>query len=468
MRIALLFPPYTHKVFSENLRVVDEEFCIAPPILLAYVASMLEKEGHTVMILDAHALKATKEDALRQLKTFEPEALGFRAETYYFYDALPWIKYLKEHLKVPVFAGGINLSLYPKETMSHCEIDFGICGNGLLNTGQLITAIENNTSFADIPNILYRRGSEIITTQKMDDFQPFENYPMPARHLLPNELYYSFVSQKKNFSIMLTSIGCPSQCKFCAIPASMPFSQRSAEKVVEEMDICYKKFGIREIDIFDGVFFLNKERCLKIFKLMKAKGLHLDWTCRSRVDLVDEEILRNAAECGCRQINYGIESGDEDILNRTQKGISQNQIMNAIALTRKHGIRTMGFFMVGNEGETVQSVRKSITFAKKLKLDYVQVCQTIPKPGAKLTMNVVKLLKEDPWKRHLAGKPITKRLPVVGTELTEKQIKALTKEFYIKFYFRISIVAKRILECQSLGEFIRYLRVAWRMMFVRK
>ncbi len=467
MRVALVLPPYTHKVFSENLRIVDEEFCVAPPIILAYVAAILEKAGHVVKILDARALRLTKEESLRQLREFGTQVLGFRAESYHFHDALSWVGYFKKGLRVPVIAGGVNFSLYPQETMMWKEIDFGVCGNALFNVAQLLEAIKQGSSFSEIPDILYREGDRVVATKQGKNDQPFDSYPMPARHLLPNERYYSFVSQKKNFSIMLTSIGCPAACEFCAIPQSMPFSQRSPEKVVEEMEICYRDFGIKEIDIFDANFFINKKRCLKIFELMKQRGLALDWTCRSRVDIVDEELIYLAADAGCRQINYGIESSDEDILMRIHKGISLEQVECAIALTRKHGIRTMGFFMIGNEGETVESVRRSIAFAKRLKLDYIQVCRTIPKPGAKLTEKTTTVLKKDPWRAHIAGEPISGRLPIIGTCLTEKQMAALTQEFYKEFYFRPSIIIKRILSCRSFFELMRYVRVALRMIVGR-
>jgi radical SAM superfamily enzyme YgiQ (UPF0313 family) len=463
MRVALVFPPYTYKGFSENLRVVDEEFCVAPPIILAYVAAILEKAGHTVMLLDARALKLTKEESLCRLQEFQPQVLGFRAESYYFYDALSWMRHFKEHMHIPVFAGGVNFSLYPQETMRHKEIDFGVRGNGLVNMAQLLDALEKGTAFSHIPDLLYREGDRVIATGQGKNDQTFDSYPMPARHLLPNDRYYSFVSQRKNFSIMLTSVGCPSECAFCAIPRSMPFSQRSPEKVVDEMEICYRDFGIREIDIFDANFFINKERCLKIFELMKQRGIALDWTCRSRVDIVDDELLRLAADAGCRQINYGIESSDTGIIQRIHKGTSNEQVERAIALTRKYGIRTMGFFMIGNEGETKASVRKSMAFAKKLRLDYVQVCRTIPKPGSALAEKVAAAFNNDPWKAHIAGEPMIGRLPVFGTALTEKEITDLTREFYIKFYFRPSIILRRIFGCQSFSEFIRYVRVALRM-----
>src|SRR3989338_8782939 len=131
MKITLVFPPYRHKIFSENLSTVDEEFCLAPPIILAYVAGILEKHGHKVILIDARALNLSKEETLSRLELFEPDIIGFRAETYHFHDALDWIRYFKQHLKVPVISGGINLLLYPKETLSHPEVDYGIIGEAM-------------------------------------------------------------------------------------------------------------------------------------------------------------------------------------------------------------------------------------------------------------------------------------------------------------------------------------------------
>ena len=124
MRVALIFPSYEPKVFSENLKTVDEEFCLAPPIILAYVAAILEKHGHEVLLVDVRALNLSKEGLLQLVRGFRPDILGFRAETYHFHDALDCMKYLKSYLRIPVFTGGVNMGLYPKETLSHDEIDY--------------------------------------------------------------------------------------------------------------------------------------------------------------------------------------------------------------------------------------------------------------------------------------------------------------------------------------------------------
>ncbi|MCX7716683.1 MAG: cobalamin B12-binding domain-containing protein, partial [Endomicrobia bacterium] len=115
MRIVIIFPPFHHKKFSENLKVVDEEFTLSPPIILAYVASVMEQTGHNVVIIDAHALRLTKEEVLLRIKNFNPDLLAFRVETYNFPETLRWIQYLKVSTGKPVLVGGINMDLYPLE-----------------------------------------------------------------------------------------------------------------------------------------------------------------------------------------------------------------------------------------------------------------------------------------------------------------------------------------------------------------
>lgn len=463
MRVALIFPPYTHKIFSENLSTIDEEFCLAPPIILAYVAAILEQCGHKVILVDARALNLSKEEALRQIKDFRPDILGFRAETYHFHDALEWIGYLKSELAVPVLAGGINLDLYPKETISHDEIDFGIIGEAIETLPNFVSALENGNDFRRIPGIGYKADDgTVIINPPLDRYVDFNSYPFPARHLLPNERYHSFISQKKNFTIMLTSTGCPFKCTFCAIPSA--FRERTPKNVVDEIEVCYRDFNIREIDFFDAVLFLNKPRVLEIFREIKKRGLKIEWSCRSRVDVVNEEILREAAKAGCRQIYYGIESVDLNVLGNIKKDIGPEQVKQAVRWSKKYGIRTMGFFMVGNPGDTVESVRRTIEFAKDLDLDFIQVCRTIAKPGAELDRTMIEQFKRDYWRGHIQGEKIQGRLPTPWSGLTELEAESLTKEFYLQFYFRPKIIWNRISQIKSLKELKRYVKVGWQML----
>ena len=467
MRIALVFPPYSHKIFSENLSVVDSEFCLGPPIILAYVAAILEKHGHTVILLDARALKLSKEEALQKLKIFKPDIIGFRAEAYYFYDALDWISYLKANLGLPVISGGPNLSLYPKETMSHSEIDYGFTSEVIETLPKFINALENNGNISGIAGLVYKNNGDIIVNPAPLKYADFDSYPFPARHLLPNDKYYSFLSQRKNFTIMVTSSGCPFHCSFCAIHPNTQYRERSSKNVVDEIEVCYKEFNIREIDFFDASIFVNKPRLLRVFSEIKRRGIKMEWSCRSRVDIVSKELLREAAQTGCRQIYYGIESADASILRAVNKQVGIEQMRMAIKWSKDFGIRTMGFFMVGNPEETKESVWRSIEFAKELGLDFVQVCRTIAKPNTELDKFMIKKTHQDYWREHIRGKRIQMRLPTPWISLAERDLESLTRRFYLSFYMRLGIILIRLFQLKSISELLRYVRVAIKMLFYR-
>lgn len=468
MKVALLYPPYKpHTVFSENLKAVDDEFCFGPPIILAYVAAILERAGHKVMLLDANALGLSKEGAFYALKDFKPDLIGVRLETYHFHETLDWVRYLKPKIKVPVIAGGINVLLYPSESLSYKEIDFGIIGEAIDSLPELLRKLETREDVTRIKGLVYRDRDKVIVNPPENKRIDFNTYPFPARHLLPNERYYSFVSQRKNFTIMLTSVGCPFKCRFCVI-SKIPYRQRDPRSVIDEIEECYKKHGIREIDFFDGALFVDKDRIIKICREIRKRKIKIDWSCRSRVDLVDEGLLKEAAESGCRRIFYGIESASQEILENINKKVRLDQIEQAITLTRKYAIQPLGFFMVGNPGETKETVNESIRFAKRLKLSFVQVCRAIAKPGTDLDEMLIKKYNRDYWREYVSGNIRDQRLPVPWTSLTDKEMERYTKDFYRSFYFRPSIILDRLCKLKSFRELSRYIKVALKMFFQKR
>jgi radical SAM superfamily enzyme YgiQ (UPF0313 family) len=458
MKVALVHCPFGHRGFSENLRVVDEEFCLAPPIILAYVGAILEKAGHEVIIVDANALKLSKEKTLSVLREFSPDMVGFRADSYWFHRVVEWASFIKEGMETKIVVGGINVTLYPKESLTHGCFDYGIVGDAIDSLPQLISALENNKTIDDIKGLVYKNHGEIILNPPEGEGADFNLYPFPARHLLPNHLYSSFTSQRKNYTVILTSRGCPYKCKFCAI-SRLFYGERSVENVGDEIEECYRKFNVREIDFFDATFFVNKERSIKLCEEIIRRGIKVEWSCRSRVDVVDEEILEKAARAGCRRIYYGIESVSPEVLKSINKGIETHQIAQAIKMTHKYGIETLGFFMVGNPSDTRESILETINFAKKLKLDFIQVCKAIAKPNTGLNDMLIERCGVDFWREYILNEGRFKRLPTPWTELSEKDVDELTKRFYRDFYFRPSCVVRRILKIKSIDELMRYMGV---------
>lgn len=466
MKIALIHCPFGHRGFSENLKVVDEEFCLAPPIVLAYVASILEKASHEVIIIDANVLRLTKERTLRILRDFSPQVIGFRADTYWFHRVVEWAQFFKKALDAKIVVGGINITLYPEESLSYSCFDYGIAGEANESLPQLISVLEKGEplNLNNISGLVYRDNGMIVINPPSDKIIEFDNYPFPARHLLPNHLYYSFTSQHKNFTIMVTSTGCPFNCKFCAI-AKIPYRERSPENVVNEIEECYQRYNVREIDFFDATFFVNKERFFKICDLIERLNIKIEWSCRSRVDLVDEEVLRRAFKTGCRKIYYGIESVSPDVLKSVNKAIDSQKIDWAIDITHRQGIKALAFFMVGNPGDTKESVLKSIDFAKRLKLDFVQVCRAIAKPNTDLNQYLIDVHNVDYWREYVLGKRNEERLPTPWSNFSESEQEKYIHKFYRDFYFRLSYIIRRIWSLKSAGEFFRYAKVAARWFF---
>jgi radical SAM superfamily enzyme YgiQ (UPF0313 family) len=464
MRIAFIHCPFGHRIFSENLKVVDEDFCLAPPIILAYVAAIAEKAGHEVRIIDAHSLRLSKEKVLDMLKDFSPDMVGFRADTYWFHTAVEWARFLKERMQVKVLVGGINITLYPEESFSYDCFDYAIAGEAAESLPALLCAIERGQDLSGVHGLLYRKGGKAVFNPPSDKVVPFDDYPFPARHLLPNNIYRSFLSQRRNYTIMLSSTGCPYNCRFCAI-ARIECRYRDPLKVTDEIEQCYKDFAVREIDFFDGTFFFPKERGMKICEEIIKRKIKLDWSCRSRVDVVDEDILKIAAAAGCKKVYYGIESSSEEVLGNISKGINRKAIFRAVNLTRKHGINTLGFFMVGNPGDDRKSIEASIRLAKMLKLDFVQVCRTIAKPNTDLHDLLIERYGRDYWKEYILGTRKEERLPNPWSSLSEEEIEGYLRRFYNEFYFRPGYMLRRVCKARSPEELFHYFRSGLRWFF---
>ena len=454
MRLALIFPPFSYKLHEENLRITVQYFGVFPPMSLAWVASIARKAGHEVTIIDARTLRLKKEETLARLREFKPNIMGFMMTTYMFRETLEWISFLKRALNIPVVVGGFNLHIYPRESVTPPEIDFGVNDSAFFTLPRLLAELENSRKFKDVPGLIYKENDNIFITPPSPEPDVFDLYPNPARDLLPNELYAEFPTERKNFTIMVTSKGCPRGCYFCE-EGKTPFLVRSPLTVVNEMQECYKKYNIREIDIFDVNFTWDRERTLAICNEMIRRKLDIAWACRSRVDLVDAHMLAIMKKAGCSRIYYGLESGSQEMLNIVNKGITLDQVRTTIRLTKEVGIKTLGFFLIGSPGETRQTIRETVRFAKELDLDYVQFSKTTAKPMTGLWQDLVELEKKDYWRDYILGLTQEKALPRPWTKLTNDEIDFFTKKAYVDYFLRPLFLLRLTLKVKSWKEFKR-------------
>jgi radical SAM superfamily enzyme YgiQ (UPF0313 family) len=461
MRFALVFNPFKYKLHEENLRIVQKYFGMFPPLSLAWTAAIARQAGHETKIIDARTLKLSMEEVAQQLEAFKPDVLGFMMTTYMFQDTLQWIRFLKKRFNVPVVVGGYNLRVYPEESISHPEIDFGVIEHALDTIPQLFEALEYKRDFKDVCGLAYKENGIIKTTRaKPVDFNAFPN---PARDLLPNELYAEFPTERKNFTVMVTSLGCPYQCEFCEAGRT-DFNPRSPEKVIAEIQECYDNYNIREIDIFDYDFTVDKKRVIEICNLIKHKKLDILWACRSRID-IDYETLQHMKQAGCGRIYYGIESGCQEILNKVNKGITLEQVRTTVKNTKQLGMKALGFFLIGAPGDTKKTVRQTVRFAKSLDLDYVQFSKCLAKPLTPLWKQMVEETGQDYWQDWILGKDGDKVLPRPWTELSNQEIDKLAKWAYVSFHYRFGFLLKAALKVRSLGEFKRKVLGLLEMLF---
>ncbi|MBI5882436.1 MAG: radical SAM protein [Elusimicrobia bacterium] len=460
MRVALVFNPFSYKVHEENLRVVQKYFGLFPPLSLAWVAAMVRKAGHDVIIVDCRTLDLSKQDAASILKRWRPDVIGAMMTTYMFPETLGWLAYLRSELescgmRPKVLVGGYNLRVYPRESVGHPEIDFGCLEHAYHTVPALLRELERPyPDLESVPGLVWKRGGRVVINphpQAVD----FDLFPNPARDLLPNELYAEFPTQRKNFTVMVTSLGCPRRCAFCEAGGT-PYAPRSPKTVLDEMQECRERHGIREIDIFDYDFTAGRRRVLDICAGIAARKLDVTWACRSRVDNMDAGLLDAMAQAGCRRIYWGIEHSSQETLDSLGKGIRLSAVREMLTRSRRAGIQNLGFFLVGVPGETEASVAATAAFARSLDLDYAQFSKLLAKPGTGLWRDMKRRGWRDYWADWVAGREIDRELPRPWLDgLDGERLDRVTHDAYLKFALRPAFLLRHLLACRSMAEVLR-------------
>ncbi len=350
-RILLVYPPITKfERYSSNIGSSGGQQI---PLGIFYLASFLQTKGYSAKVLDAESENLSYKDIIDCIKTQRFDVLGISTTTVAFHRTLELSEKIKEAIpNITIVVGGPHVSSQPRETLKFAQIDYAIANEGEETLVELLDALSAETSIDKIKGLIYRKGVDIIKNEKCPYIKDIDSIPFPAYDQISD--FYKYTPPSNNYKKLpvaniITSRGCPNNCTFCDNNTFGRATRiRSAENIVAEIELLIKKYGIKEIAFVDDTFTVRPNRIYELFKLVKSKGLSFHWTCMARINTVDDNLLRYMKNNGCWNISFGIESGDENILENIHKNIKLKDVENVVGLCHKLKIKTRGFFIVGH------------------------------------------------------------------------------------------------------------------------
>ena len=412
------------------------------PLGVYYLAAYLREHGCQVAVIDAEAETLDLEDVMARIDSFAPDLLAVSATTVAFHRANELVSGVKKTWpELPVALGGPHMTSNTQHALT-AAVDFGVVGEGEEVLLELVTALQTDSDWRAIAGLAWQPSAgEPVINPRQVYIENLDRLPFPAYDLIPDlSVYHPPPSNYRALPVanIISSRGCPSLCTFCDNSIfGTHFRQRSAQNVADEIEHLYRHYGVREIAFVDDTFTINKQRIYDLFAELTRRDIQLPWTCMSRINTVDEELLTFMRDHGCWHISFGIESADLEILQRIKKQISLDRVQQVIATCAQLGIRSKGFFIVGHPGENLQTINKTIDFALDLALDDVVVTINTPIPGSTQYREAAQYgqLDETDWSQFNCWRPV-----FVPTGLTKELLLAKQKEFYRRFYLRPRIL----------------------------
>lgn len=457
MKVLLINPPRENELVGNNPPLIDEERGYNPPLGLLYLGAYLKRYSrHEVEVIDAQVEELSYSHLKHRISDARPDVVGITAMTFTLLDVIKTARLVKEVASdLPVVIGGPHAYIFPTETAGLQGVDFVLTGEGEKNFFLLLEHLYSDRNFDSVPGLVYNQKGNLFQNPPARLIEDLDEVPFPDRTLSPYNKYTSVVARRKPITTMITSRGCPYRCSFCARPhLGKRFRMRSAQNVVNEMEECIK-LGIREFLIYDDTFTVNRKRVMDVCDEIVRRKLDIGWDIRARVDSVDEEMLEKLNEANCERIHYGVESGTEKILNVLSKGISTDQARKAIKETKKAGIQTLAYFMIGSPTETREDILKTMDFALELAPDFVHITITTPFPATEIYERGLKqgVFKNDYWREFASAPRPGFRPPYWNEHLCDEELQDLLKSFYKKFYARPKYIFRELKQVKSFREF---------------
>ena len=444
MRILLLNPPaeklHSRDYYCSTSTKADYYW---PPTDLLVLSAFLKKD-HIIKLIDANAAKMSFEQAKNIVNEFDPEIIIFVTSTPTFKNDMDFLSLVKTG-KRKIYASGNYVYFMPKKAMEDYKNLDGIImdftSNGVAN---FFSGKKKQTT-----DMVYREGSKIVLTKRSYE-RTFEYPDVPMHELLDFSKYHLPHAKRHPLTSVLTTFGCPFDCSFCFC-GKMPIKQRTVENTIKELKYI-QSLGIKEVFFRDYTFTMNKEITKQLCREIINNKIDITWICVTRTDCVDRELLILMKDAGCHTIQFGVESGSDEILKKYSKRVDKKHIKEVFDICNKLKINTLSHFIIGLPGETKEDIEATINFAKELKTDYAAFNLFVPMIGTRAREEVIKngwLKNEDISLLDSSDDEI----PIETPWLKKEEILKMKRRALKKFYLRPSYMARMLYKRKSLKEF---------------
>lgn len=443
--ILFINPPSAFGAYEQTkVSVFRQVFPLSSFISLS---ARVKQEGFKTALLDLGIEKDPWNKLKETLKEIKPKHIGITSTTPLFFEVKDIAKISREILgsEVKILYGGPHASALPEESLRDSEIDITVKGEG----EETLTEILKGKKLSEINGIFYKENGRILSTPPREFIKNLDNLPFPDIELYDISRYHcsKLVSRGTPVLHMETSRGCPGNCSFCNKNIFQRlFRTKSPQRVIDETKY-FIKYGAGELRIIDDQFAADINRAKEICRLMLKENIKIPWNLGNgvRVDRVDQEFLDLAKKAGCYQVGLGFESGDQNSLNSVDKGITLEQAERCMAMVKKSGLESVGFFMLGLPADTEESMKKTIDFAVKMMPTYAKATVTLPLPGTRMFEQYEKegRIKTRDWSKYNFHK--------VGDvyehpNLSAKTLRKYYNLFYRRFYFNPRYLKMRIIK----------------------
>jgi len=435
------------------------------PIYLSYAVGVIEEAGFEMSFIDAIMDELSIEQFAQRVRDIGPRLALIETSTPSIEFDLQTAAAVKD-LSPGTFVTliGSHVTFFDQQTLTeNPAVDAVVRGEFEYTSADLARALDAGGDLSQVLGITYRdAGGDVRRNPDRPLFEPLDEMPFPARHIAKGEGYRAGIYSGGYPTAMISSRGCPYRCTFCLWPDVLyghKFRARSAKNVVDEIEEAVRVYGHDEIYFDDDTFTIDRQRVLDICSMIQERGLEqeVEWIAQCRVDTVDREMLEAMKAANCGYILFGVESGSPAMLKKMKKGITLDKVRAAFQLTKEVGIKTQAFFLFGMPGETQETIKETIDFAKELNASSTQFAVAIPHPGTALYQEC----KANGWLTSENWADYTSEECVIETPwLSAKEVEEARIRAYREYYYRPQFIVGEALKIRRLADIRRLARGA--------